>query len=157
MSGMAAAFPAGLGRARAEGVSARAQPLVLQQFQIEIIRLDHFQPAGHRRGLHLGHGVVDRGSEAFVQDLDAEQLGRGGRSVFVGAGDGDVEGQDLVGVPGVGDFLEAVDFTQRDVIQLIDRGIDRDRKITGKGGVEGRRVRDGFGVVDSGVIVVSDD
>ena len=55
---------------------------------------------GDEGGLLFDDGVVDGGAEAFVEDLDAEQFGRGGGSVLVGAGDGDVEGEDLVGIAG---------------------------------------------------------
>ena len=78
-------------------------------------RLERRDRAGDKGRLHLEHGVIDGGAEAFVQDLDAEQLAAGGGAVFVGRGHGDVEGQDLVGVPGQGGFLEALDFGQGDV------------------------------------------
>ena len=68
-----------------------------------------FDRAGDEGRLLLDDGVVDRGAEAFVEDLDAEQLGRGGGAVLVGAGDGDVEGQDLVGVPGLGGGCETLE------------------------------------------------
>jgi hypothetical protein len=50
--------------------------------------------------LHLGDGVVDGYAVAFVQDLDTEDLAGSGTSLFIGGGQGDVEGKDLVGVPG---------------------------------------------------------
>ena len=87
-------------------------------------RLQGRDGAGHEGGLHLQHRVVDRGAEALVEDLDPEQLGRGGGPVLVGGGDGHVEGQDLVGVPGLGDFLEALDFGERDIIQLLGDGVE---------------------------------
>jgi hypothetical protein len=59
-------------------------------------------------GLLLEHGIIDREAEALVQDLDSEQFGRGGGAILVGAGAGDVKGRHLIGVPGVGDFLEAL-------------------------------------------------
>ena len=55
---------------------------------------------GHESRLLFDDGVIDGGAEAFVEDFDAEQFGRSGGSIFVGAGDGDIEGQDLVGIPG---------------------------------------------------------
>ena len=55
---------------------------------------------GDEGGLLFDDGVVDGGAEALVEDLDAEQFGAGAGAVLVGAGDGDVEGQDLVGEPG---------------------------------------------------------
>lgn len=71
-------------------------------------RLQRLDRAGDEGRLLLDDGVVDRGAEAFVEDLDPEELGTGGGAVLVGAGDGDVEGQDLVGVPGQGGFFEAL-------------------------------------------------
>ena len=56
------------------------------------------RPAERERGLHLADRVVDRDAGSLVEDLDAEDLGRCLGSVFVGAGEGDVEGQDLVAV-----------------------------------------------------------
>jgi hypothetical protein len=55
---------------------------------------------GNECRLLLDDGVIDGGAEAFVEDFDAEQFGRGGGAVFVGGGDGDVKGQDLVSEPG---------------------------------------------------------
>jgi hypothetical protein len=55
---------------------------------------------GNERRLLFDDGVVDGGAEAFVQDLDAEQFCGCSCTVLVRAGDGDVEGQDLIGVPG---------------------------------------------------------
>lgn len=95
--------------------------------------------------LHLEHRVIDRRPEAFVQDLDPEQLGGSGGAVFVGRGHGDVEGQDLVGVPGQGGFLEALNFGERNVVELFDGGIDGhgdialERRVEHAGGV-GRQV-----------------
>ena len=77
--------------------------------------------AGDEGCLHLGHGIVDRHAGAFVQDLDAEDLHGRGCALFVGAGQGDVERQDLVGVPGFGFFLHAADG-RHDGIHLIDGG-----------------------------------
>ena len=45
---------------------------------------------------------------------------------------------------GVGDFLEAVDFTQGNVVESFDRGVHRDGNVTGRGGVEGERVWGGL-------------
>ena len=55
---------------------------------------------GNERRLHLGHSVIDRNAHTLVEDLQAEDLGRAHGAVLVGAGERDVEGQDLVGVPG---------------------------------------------------------
>jgi hypothetical protein len=101
------------------------------------------EPRPHRAGdesrLHLKHGVIDRRSEAFVQDLHSEQFRRSGGAVFVGRGHGDVKGQSLVGIPGQSGFLEALDLGERDVVELIDGGVDRHGDITGEGGVEDSR------------------
>jgi len=95
-----------------------------------------YERAGDEGRLHLKHGVIDGGAEAFVEDLDAEQLAAGGGAVFVGCGHGDVKGQSLVGVPGQSGFLEALDFGERDVVELIDGCVDRHGDITGEGRVE---------------------
>jgi len=50
----------------------------------------------HEGGRSLGHSVVDRDAGSFVEQLDAEDASRAHRAIFVGAGEGDVEGQDLV-------------------------------------------------------------
>ena len=81
--------------------------------------------AGDEGGLHLGDRVVDRHAAAFVQDLDPEDLHAGGGAVFVGAGQGDVEGEDLVGVPGQGFGLEAGDGVEALAAELVDGGIGR--------------------------------
>ena len=47
-------------------------------------------------------GVVHRDAGAFVQDLDAEDLAGGHGAVFIGTRQGDIEGQDLVGIAGGG-------------------------------------------------------
>jgi len=80
--------------------------------------------------------VVDRRPEAFIQDLDSEQLSRGGGAVFVGGGQGDVEGQDLVGVPGQSHFFETLYVGQRDVVQLVDGSVDGHGNVSHQGGVE---------------------
>ncbi|WP_187148894.1 hypothetical protein [Candidatus Korobacter versatilis] len=65
--------------------------------------------ASDEGGLHFLDGIVDRHTGSFVEDLDAEDLHRGGGTLFVRTAEGDVEGQDLVGVPGLGLLLEAGD------------------------------------------------
>jgi hypothetical protein len=55
---------------------------------------------GDKGGLLFDDGVIDRGAEALVEDLDPEQFGRRSGAVLVGAGNGDIEGQDLIGEPG---------------------------------------------------------
>lgn len=57
---------------------------------------------GDEGGLLFDDGVIDGGAETFVEDLDAEQFGTGSGAVLIGAGDGDIEGQDLIGEPGSG-------------------------------------------------------
>lgn len=57
---------------------------------------------GDEGGLLFDDGVIDGGAETFVEDLDAEQFGTGAGAVLIGAGDGDIEGQDLIGEPGSG-------------------------------------------------------
>jgi len=56
--------------------------------------------AGDEGGLLFRDRVVDGDAEAFVEDFDAEDLGGLGLALFVVGHQGDVEGQDLVGVPG---------------------------------------------------------
>jgi len=82
-------------------------------------------PAESEGGLHLADRVVDRDAGSLVEDLDAEDLGRCLGSVSVGTREGDVEGQDLVGVPGGCQFAQSTDFRQREVVDLIDGGADR--------------------------------
>ncbi len=62
---------------------------------------------GDEGGLLLNDGVIDGGAETFVEDFDAVEFGRGPGPVLVGAGDGDVEGQDLIAVPGAGSLIRA--------------------------------------------------
>ncbi len=76
--------------------------------------------AGDEGGLHLADGIVNRNALTFVEDLDAEDLGRAHRAVLVGAGEGHVEGQDLIAVPGRGQFVQTTDFSQRQVVDLVD-------------------------------------
>jgi hypothetical protein len=63
--------------------------------------LHGFNGAGNKRGLHLVDCIVDRHAGSFVQDLDAEDLAGSHGAVFVGTREGDIEGQDLVGIPRV--------------------------------------------------------
>ena len=116
--------------------------------------------AGDEGRLLLEHRVVDRGAKAFVQDLDAEELGRGGGSVFVGGGDGDVEGQALVVVPGKSRLLEALDGRQGNVVEIVGGGVHRKRNIPGErraegaggvGGQVGRNLELGTNVVGVGL------
>lgn len=79
---------------------------------------------GDEGGLLLDDGVIDRGAETFVEDFHAEEFGRGRGPVLVGAGDGDVQGQDLVGVPGESWFFQPIFFyTGRPgVLSSLDKG-----------------------------------
>ena len=86
--------------------------------------LHGFDGAGDEGGRAFGDGVVDADSRSFVEDLDAEDLGRAHGAVFVGAGEGDVEGQDLVGVHRGGQFVHAVDVGHLGV-ELVDGVADR--------------------------------
>ena len=81
--------------------------------------------ASDEGGLHLVDSVVDADTRTFVQDLDPEDLHAGGASVFVGAGQRDVEGEDLVGVPDLGFGLEAGDGVEALAAELVDGGVGR--------------------------------
>jgi hypothetical protein len=79
---------------------------------------------GHVGHLHLADCVIDRGAPTFVEDFHAEDLGCCHRAVFVGACDGDIEGQDLIGIPRGCQFFVAADFAQAQVVDLVDGGAD---------------------------------
>jgi len=74
----------------------------------------------HEGGRSLGHSVVDRDAGSFVEQLDAEDASRAHRAIFVGAGEGDVEGQDLIAVQGCRQFLVGACVGDGDVVQLVD-------------------------------------
>lgn len=106
--------------------------------------LPRFYDAGDEGSLHLGHSVVDGDACAFVQDFHAVDLHRGGGAVFGRAGQGDVEGQDLIGVPGLGELLHAVDRSHRGgdgAIQVSDCGAEGNAAAADQGGVEDRALR----------------
>ena len=65
--------------------------------------------------------VVDGDAGAFVEDLDAEDLGGAHGAVLVGPGQGHVERQHLVGIPGDGAFVEAIEVGDLG-IELADGG-----------------------------------
>lgn len=92
--------------------------------------------------MHLLDRVVDRHAGAFVQDLDAEDLHRGRRALFVGAAEGDVEGKDLVGVPGLGLLLEAGDEGVLDPREFVDGGAGGEADVADELAVEDRVLRD---------------
>ena len=78
--------------------------------------------AGHERSLHLGDCVIDRHAGTFVQDFHAEDLSSSKRRpCSLDAGQDDVEGQDLIGVPGGRQRFEARYLGQRDIVQVVDR------------------------------------
>jgi hypothetical protein len=81
-----------------------------------------FHRAGHEGSLHLADRIVNRGTPAFVEDLDTEDLGSAHGAVFVGTGDGHVKGKDLVAVPGSYDFLKLSGLSDLNGIELIDGG-----------------------------------
>ncbi len=86
-------------------------------------RLHRLDGAGDEGGLHFADRIVDGNALAFVEDLDAEDLGRAHGAVLVGAGEGDVEGQDLIAVPRSGQFVQSTDFGQREIVDLVDDGL----------------------------------
>ena len=65
--------------------------------------------------------VVDGDAGAFVEDLDAEDLGGAHGAVLVSPGQGHVERQHLVGIPGDGAFVEAIEVGDLG-IELADGG-----------------------------------
>jgi hypothetical protein len=87
-------------------------------------RLHRFNSASDERGLHLADGIVDRGAPTFVEDLDAEDLASGSRAVFVRASDGDVERQNLIGIPRRCEFLVGLRFVDGGQINCIDRRLN---------------------------------
>ena len=97
--------------------------------------IPRFNEAGDEGRLHLGDGIVDRDAGTFVQDLNTEDTHRGGRALLVDTLEGDIEGQHLVGVPGLGDFLEAGDGGNDLAGQGIDRGAGSDAVVTNQCGL----------------------
>jgi len=91
--------------------------------------------------------VVDGDAEALVEDLDTEDLGRTHGPELVGAGERDVEGQHLVGVPGRGDLHVLAGRGDGLGIQLVDGGADGR-----SGGTHDGRLEDRTAVVDLGVL-----
>jgi hypothetical protein len=79
--------------------------------------------AGDEGCLHLRHSVVDRHAGSFVEDLDAEDLHAGSSAKFVGAGQRDVEREDLIGEGRQCFLFEAGDFIEALAAELIDRGL----------------------------------
>ena len=97
----------------------------------------------HKGGLGLGDGIVDRNAGSFIQDFHAEDLGSRHGAVFVGGRKRDVEGQDLIRVPGGGQLGPAADSRCVHLIQLVDGGADvragiaDDRAVEQSGRIEG--------------------
>jgi len=95
-----------------------------------------FDEAGDEGRLHLADRIVDREAGTFVQDLDAEDLHRGGGTHFVGTRERDVEGQDLVGIPGLGQLLHTRNAGHRGGAVLIDGGADLGTVVAGQAALE---------------------
>jgi hypothetical protein len=94
--------------------------------------------------MQLRHGIFDEATLSVIASETVREIGRLSglnldvrrfrpnvvvrllRSVpfkeVVAHGDGDVEGQDLVAVPGLSGFFQAGDGVEGDVIQLVDGG-----------------------------------
>jgi hypothetical protein len=95
--------------------------------------------AGDEGRLHLGHGIVDGHAAAFVEDLHAEDLHGAGRANLVRSTEGDIERENLVGVPGFGLLFEAGDLIEADAGEGVDGGVGRDAGVLAgayQGGVE---------------------
>jgi len=112
--------------------------------------------ARHERRLHLRHRVVDRDAEALVEDLDAEDLGRAHRAVFVGSAESDVEGQHLVGVPG-GRNLCVLAGGGDLVVQAVDRRADRGTGRTNHAGLEHATALADLRVLGTDLVHVGDE
>jgi hypothetical protein len=85
-------------------------------------RLDSASDEGR---LHLADSVIDRGAPTFVEDLHAEDLASSACAIFVRACDGDVEGQDLIGVPRRCQFLAGLCFVDGGQIELVERNLSQ--------------------------------
>ena len=77
--------------------------------------LHGFDGACDKCRLHLADGIVDGDTLTFVEDFYAEDLGRAHGTVFVGAGEGDVERQDLIRVPRGSQFLGPIALVRFDM------------------------------------------
>ena len=81
------------------------------------------------------HRVVNRDTRTFVQDLDAEDLGRAHRAVLIRAGEGHVEREHLVRIGRQGQLVQAVDV--RDLgVELVDRVTNRETGVANDAGGE---------------------
>ena len=92
----------------------------------------------HEGDLSFRNQIVDRNAGAFIQDFHPEDLGSRHGAVFVGGCQGDVEGKDLIRVPGCCQFGPAADRRNRHVIQLVDGATDGGAGVTNDGAVEQR-------------------
>jgi hypothetical protein len=97
--------------------------------------------------------VIDAVTAAFVQDLDTEDLGRCHGSVFVGAREGDIEGQDLIAVPGCGQFVQCADAVDFDRVEGIDGRADTELRSE----VADQRAGKDGGAVNGRVLVLGTD
>jgi hypothetical protein len=77
--------------------------------------LHRFDGACDERGLLFADCIVDGDAGTFVENFYAEDLGRAHGTVFVGAGEGDVEGQDLIRVPRGSQFLAGIALVRFDM------------------------------------------
>jgi hypothetical protein len=89
-----------------------------------------FNEASDEYRLHHGSGVFDQDAGTFVQDLATEDTHGRRSTLLIDTLESDVEGQNLVGVPGLGYFLEAGDSVDDYAGQLIDRGAGCDAVVT---------------------------
>lgn len=97
-------------------------------------RLDR---AGDELAFLLVHRIVDGVTTAGVEDLDAEDLHGRRSTVLVGTGNGDVEGQELVVVPGIGQLVGRIQVAL-DGVQLVDsRAHGRAEGAHDRGGEDG--------------------
>lgn len=101
---------------------------------------------GDEVSLRLGDGVVDGHAGAFGQHFHAEDLEAGHGAVLVGRSEGDVEGQDLVRVPGHSQLGELPDRGDALEIQGVDGGAQGRADVAGDAGLEDGRTRGVVGV-----------
>ncbi len=103
--------------------------------------LHRFNRPGHERGPGSRLGVVNRDARTFVQDLDAEDLGRAHRAVLIRAGEGHVEREHLVRVGRQREGVQTVDVRHLRV-QLVDGVTNRHAVVANdRGSEQGVRVR----------------
>src|SRR5581483_7370966 len=88
---------------------------------------------------------------------NAEDLGRAHGSVLVGAGQGDIEREDLVRVPGSGQDRALTDAGLRRVVELIDGGADVRTERAGQRAGEDRSTVGGVGVLRTDLVGVGNE